>query len=240
MIHLFEYFFPWFSELFVLLYVFAIFNLESYVLLFFWYTFKVWIWYLVVIYFLLVSDMSFCHAFDYVLELFPFILLLCCDACATLSFVFNVPSISFLILFILCKLSSVEPVLTCVRHPLMINSCPCQFYSGNDNAVVRQCLYRSVWACIGQDLLVFLIQYNVINMIVDPDILLCYRVSSSLRPSCNVVCRVLEAPVCDEFTILFTEFHQVGTILISSAYWLLPNTAFGPSSSSDFVVEIPC
>ena len=80
-------------------------NLESYVLVFFWNHFKVWIWYLVVIYFLLESDMSFCWAFDYVLELFPFMLLLCCYVCATFSFLFN---LLFLVLFILRKLSSVE------------------------------------------------------------------------------------------------------------------------------------
>ena len=125
LIHLFEYLFPWFSQLFVLLWVFAIFNLKSCVFLFFWHPFKVWIWHLVVIYFLFVSDMSFCCAFDYVLELFPFVLLLCCYVCATLSFLFNLLSISFLVLFILCKLSSVEPLLTVVGHPLMINSCPC-------------------------------------------------------------------------------------------------------------------
>ena len=55
LIYLFEYLFSWFSQLFVLLWVFAIFNSESYVLLFFWHPFKVWIWYLVVICFLLVS-----------------------------------------------------------------------------------------------------------------------------------------------------------------------------------------
>ena len=152
-----------------------------------------------------------------VLELFPFVLLLCCYVCATISFLLNLLSISFLVLFILFKLSSVEPLLTCVGHPLMINSCPCQFYSGNDKSVVRRCFCPSVSACIGQDLLVLLIQDNVINLIVNPDISFCYRVSSTLRPSCNVLCRVLEAAFCDEFTILFTEFHQAGTILISSA-----------------------
>ena len=162
--------------------------------------------------------MSFCCAFDYVLELFPFVLVLYCYVCATLSFLFNLLSISFLVLFILCKLSSVEPLLACVGHPLMINSCPCQFYSGNDKSVVRRCFCPSVSACIGQDLLVLLIQDNVINLIVNPDILLCYQVSTSLQPIYNVLCRVLEAAVCVEFTILFTEFHQVGTILISSAY----------------------
>ena len=161
--------------------------------------------------------MSFCRVFDYVLELFPFVLLLCYYVCATFSFLFNLLSISFLVLFILCKLSSVELLLTCVGHPLMINSCPCQFYSGNDKSVVRRCFCPSVSTCIGQDLLVLLIQDNVINLIVNPDILFCYRVSSTLRPSCNVLCRVLEAAFCDEFTILFTEFHQAGTILISSA-----------------------
>ena len=215
LIHLFEYLFPWFSQLFVLLWVFAIFNLESYFLLFFWHPFKVWIWYLVVIYFLLVSAMSFCCAFDYVLELFPFVLLLCCYVCATLSFLFNLLSISFLVLFILCKLSSVEPLLTCVGHPLMINSCPCQFYSGNGTSVVRRCFCLSVWTCIGQDLLVLLIQDNVINLIVYRDNMLCYRASSSLQPGCDILCRVLEASVCNDFTILFTEFHQAGTILIS-------------------------
>ena len=103
-----------------------------------------------------------------------------------------------------------------------------------------RCFCPSVWGCIDQDLLVLLIQDNVINLIVNPDILLCYRVSSSLRPSCNLLCWVLEAAVWDEFTILFTEFHQVGTILISSASWPLPNAAFWPSSSSDFAAEIPC
>ena len=82
-----------------------------YILLFYWHPCKVWIWYLVVIYFLLVSNMSFCCAFDYVLELFPFVLVLYCYVCATLSFLFNLLSISFLVLFILCKLSSVEPLL---------------------------------------------------------------------------------------------------------------------------------
>ena len=188
----------------------------------------------------LVSDMSFCRAFDYVLELFPFVLLLCCYVCATLSFFFNFLSISFLVLFILCKLPSVEPLLTCVGHPLMIKTCPCQLCSGNSKSVVGQCFCPSVWTCIGQDLLVLLMQDNVINLIVDPDILLCYRVSSSLRPGCNVLCRVLEASACNEFIILFTEFHQVGTILILSASWPLPNTAFRPSSSSYFTVENPC
>ena len=108
LIHLFEYLFPWFSQLFVLLWVFAIFNLESYFLLFFWHPFKVWIWYLVVIYFLLVSDMSFCCAFNYFLGLFPFVILLWCYVRATLSFLFNLLSISFLVFFILCKLSSVD------------------------------------------------------------------------------------------------------------------------------------
>ena len=184
--------------------------------------------------------MSFCRVFDYVLELFPFVLLLCYYVCATFSFLFNLLSISFLVLFILCKLSSVELLLTCVGHPLMINSCPCQFYSGNGKSVVRRCFCLSVWTCIGQDLLVLLIQVNLINLIVDPDILLCYRVSSSLRSGFNVLCRLLKAAVCDEFTILFTEFHQVGTSLISSASSPLPNTTFGPSSSSYFAVEFPC
>ena len=184
--------------------------------------------------------MSFCCAFDYILELFPFVLLLCCYVCATLSFLFNLLSISFLVLFILCKLSSVELLLTCVGHPLMINSCPCQFYSGNDKSVVWRSLCPSVWVCIDQDLLVLLIQDNVINLIVNPDILLCYQVSTSLQPIYNVLCRVLEAAVCVEFTILFTEFHQVGTILISSLSWSLPNAALGPSSSSCFAVKIPC
>ena len=76
LIHLFEYLFSWFSQLFVLLWVFAIFNLESYVLLFLWHPFRVWVWNLLVICFLLVSDMSFCCTFDYVLELFPFVILL--------------------------------------------------------------------------------------------------------------------------------------------------------------------
>ena len=205
--HLFEYLFPWFSKLFFLLWVFAIFNLESYILLLFWQPFKVWIWYLVVIYFLLVSDMTFSCTFDYVLELFSFVLLLCCCVCATLSFLFNLLSVSFLVLFILCNLSIVEPLLTCFGHRLMINSRPCQFYLGNDKSVVRRCFCPSIWACNGQDLLVLLTQDNVINLIVNPDILLCYWVSSPLQPSCNVLCRVLEAVVHDEFTILFTEFH---------------------------------
>ena len=130
-------------------------------------------------------------------------------------------------------------VSTYVGHPLMTNSCPYQFYSGNDKSGVRRCFCPSIWTCIGQDLLVLLIQNNVINLIVDRDILFFYRVSFSLRPGCNVLCRVLEAAACDAFTILFTEFYQVCTILISSASWLLPNTAFGPSLSSYFAVEIP-
>ena len=70
----------------------------------------------------------------------------------------------------------------------------------------------------------------VINLIVDPDILLCYQVSSFLQPGCNVLCRVLEAAAGNEFTILFTEFYQVFIILlISSASWPLPDTAFRPS-----------
>ena len=34
--------------------------------------------------------------------------------------------------------------------------------------------------------------------------------------------------ICDEFTILFTEFHQAGTILISSASWHCPIQFLGP------------
>ena len=103
---------------------------------------------------LLVFEMSFCRTFDYVLELFPFVLLLCCYLCATLSFFFHLLSISFLALFILYKLSSVEPLLNCVGHSLMINFCPCQFCSGNykscsndvsvslyERASVRTCLF---------------------------------------------------------------------------------------------------
>ena len=97
LIHLFEYLFPWFSQLFVLLWVFAIFKLEFYVLLFFLHPFKVWIWYLVVIYFPHVSNVSFCHTYDSVFEPFPFVLLLCCYVCATLSFLFDLLSISFLV-----------------------------------------------------------------------------------------------------------------------------------------------
>ena len=161
--------------------------------------------------------MSFCCTFDYVLELFPFIFLLCCYVFAALSFMLNLLSISFLVLFILCKLSCVEPLLTCVGYPLMINSCPCQFYSGNSTSVVRRCFCPSVCMCICQDLLVLLVQDDVINLIAYRDNFLCYWVSSSLRPGCDVLCRVLEAAVCDYFTILFTAFHQVGTILISTA-----------------------
>ena len=106
--------------------------------------------------------------------------------------------------------------------------------------VFQRCFCLSVWTCIGQDLLVLLIQDNVINLIVYRDNMLCYRASSSLQPGCDILCRLLEASVCNDFTILFTEFHQAGTILISSVSWLLPNTAFGPSSSSYFAVEIPC
>ena len=204
--HLFEYLFPWFSQLFVLLWIFAIFNLESYVLLFFCHPFKVWIWYLVVIYFLLVSDMNFCRAFDYVLELFPFVPLLCCYVCATLSFLFNLLSISFLAFFILSKLSSVEPLLTCVGHPLMISSYPCQFYSGNEKSVVWRFFCPSIWTCIVQDLFVLLIQDNVINLIEDLDILLCYLVSSSLRPCPNVLSRVLEAA---DLRWIHHSFHRI-------------------------------
>ena len=167
--------FPWFSQLFVLLWGFAIFNLEYYVLLFFCYPFKVWIWYLVVIYFLLISDMGSCCAFNYILELFRFVLLLCCYLCLTLSFLFNLLSIFFRLLFILCKLSSVKALLTCVGHPLLINSFPCQFCSGNNKSTVQRCFCPSVWACIVQGFLVLLIQDNVINLILNPDILLCYR-----------------------------------------------------------------
>ena len=95
----------------------------------------------------------------------------------------------------------------------MINSFPCQLYFTKDKSVARRCFCPSVWTCIRQDLLVLLIHDNVINLVVHWGSLLCYRVSSSLQPGCNVLCRVLEAAACDEFTILFTEFHQVGTIL---------------------------
>ena len=122
----------------------------------------------------------------------------------------------------------------------MINSCPCQFYSGNDKSVVRQCFCPSSWTCIGQDLLVLLVQDDVISLIAYRDSLLYYQISSSLRPGCDVLCRVLEAAVCNDFTILFIEFLQVGTILVSSASWLLPNTAFRPNSSSYFAVKILC
>ena len=219
------------------LWVFGSLQFESYDLLFFWHPFKDWMWYLVDFYFLLVSDMSFCRTFDYFLELFPFVPLLCCYVCATLSFMFNLLSTSFLVFFILCSLSSVEIFF---GHPLMINSCPCQLYSCNNKSVVRWCFCPFVWTCIFQDLLILLSQDNVINLIVYRDSLLCYRVSSSLRPSCNVLCRVLKAAVCDAFTIVITEFYQVGTILISSASWPLPNIAFRPSFSSYFTVEIPC
>ena len=128
LIHLTKYLFAWFSQMFFLLWVFAIFNLESYIFLFFWHPFKVWIWYLVVIYLPLVSNISFCCAFDYVLQLFPFALLLYCYVCETLSFFFNLLSIYLLFLFILCKLSKVQTLFTCVGHPLAINSCPFQFY----------------------------------------------------------------------------------------------------------------
>ena len=218
----------------------CIFNLDSYVLLFFWYPFQVWIWYLVVICFLLVSDMSFCCTFDYALELFPFVLLLCCYVFVALSFLLNLLSMSFLVLFILCKLSCVEPLLTCVGHPLMINSCPYQFYCGNNKSVVWRCFYPLIRTCIGQDLLLLLVQDDVINLIVYQDSLLCYWVSSYLQPGCDVLCRVLEAFACDDFTILFREFHQVGSILFFSAPWPLFNTAFRPSSSSYFPVEILC
>ena len=184
--------------------------------------------------------MSFCCTFDYVLVLFPFVLLLCCYVFAALSFLLNLLSISFVVLFILCKLSCAEPLLTCVGHPLMINSFPCQFYSGNDKSVVRRCFCLSLWTCVGQDLLVFLVQDDVINLIVYGGSLLCCWVSSSLQPGSDMPFRVLEAAVCNSFTILFTEFHQIGTFLVSSASWPLPNTAFRPSSSSYFAVEIPC
>ena len=193
-----------------------------------------------VICFPLLSDVSFCCIFDYVLELFPFFLCPCCYVYNALSLFFDLLSISFLVLYILCKLSSVELLLTCIKHPLMIHSCPCQFYSGYDKSVIRGCFCPSVRTCIDEDLLVLLIQDNVINVIVYPDSLLCYRVSSSLQPGCNVLWMVLEAAVCDEFTFFFTEFHQVDTTLISSASWPLPNTAFGLSSSSYFAVEILC
>ena len=147
--------------------------------------------------------MSFCRALDYVLELSLFVLLVCCYVCATLSFLFDFVSITFLVLFILCELSSVEPLLTSVGDPLMIHFCLCQFYSGNNKSVVRRCFCPSLWTCIDQDLLFLMIQNNVINLIVVPDILLCYQVSSSLRPGCDVLCRVLEAAIWDEFTIFF-------------------------------------
>ena len=149
--------------------------------------------------------MSFCRALDYVLELSPFVLLVCCYVCATLSFLFDFVSITFLVLFILCELSSVEPLLTSVGDPLMIHFCLCQFYSGNNKSVVRRCFCPSLWTCIDQDLLFLMIQNNVINLIVDPDILLCYQVSSSLRPGCDVLCRVLEAAIWDKFTIFFSQ-----------------------------------
>ena len=183
--------------------------------------------------------MSFCCTFYYVLELFPFVLLLCCYLFTAVSFLLSLLLISFLVLFILCKLSRVEHCLTCVGHPLMIKSCLCQFYSGSDKSVVWRCFCPSIWTCIRQDLLVLLVQDNVINLIVNWDSLLCHWVTSSFWLGCDVLCRVLEVVVCDDFTILFTEFHQVGTILVSSASWPLPNTAFRPNSSSYFVVEIP-
>ena len=62
----------------------------------------------VVIYFILVSDMCFCRTFDYILELFPFVLFLCCYVFAARRFLLNLLSISFLGLFILCKLSSFD------------------------------------------------------------------------------------------------------------------------------------
>ena len=189
LIHLSEYLFARFSQLFVLLWVFVIFNLESYVLLFFRNPFKVWIWYLVVIFFLLVSNMSFCS--HWIMSLSFSHLYSCCAVTYSLL---NFLSISFLVLFILCKLSCVEPLLIYVGHPLMINSCPCHFYSGNDKSLVWRCLCPSVWTCIGQSLLVLLVQDNVINLILYRDSLLCYWISSSLRPGCDVLYRVLILP----------------------------------------------
>ena len=217
LIHLFQNLFPLFYQLFVLLWVFTILNLKSYVLLLFWHAFKIWIWYLVLIYFLLVPDMSFCHTFDYVLELFPFVLWLCCYVFFALNVLLNLLSIFFLVFFILCKLSCVEPLLTSVGHPLMVNSCPCQFYSGNGKSLVRRCFCPSVWMCIGQDFLVLLIQDNIINLIVYRDSLICYQVSSALRSSCDRLLRVLEAAVCNDFIILSIEFHQTKLV----PFWFL-------------------
>ena len=153
LIHLFEYLFLWFCKPFVLLWVFAIFNLESYVLLFFWHPFKVWIWYLVVICFLLTSGMSFRCIFDYILELFPFVFLLCCYVFTALSFLLNFLFISFLVLFILCKLSCVESLLTCVGHSLMINSCHVSSIRATtslcfDDISVSPCERASVRTCL--------------------------------------------------------------------------------------------
>ena len=116
----------------------------------------------VVIYFILVSDMCFCRTFDYILELFPFVLFLCCYVFAARRFLLNLLSISFLGLFILCKCL----LLTSVAHPLMISSCPFQFCSGNEKSMVLRFFCPSVWTRIGQDFLFLLIQDNVINFIV--------------------------------------------------------------------------
>ena len=171
-------------------------------------------------------------------ELFPFVLLLRFYEFTAPSFLLNLLSISFSVLFILCEQSCVKPFLTCVGHPLMINSCPCHFYSGSNKSVVRRCFCPTLWTCTVQDLLVLLIQDNVISLTVYWDSLLCYQVCSFLQPVCNVFCRVLEGAFCNDFTIFFTEFQQVDTILIFSASWSLPNTTF--SCSSYFAVEIPC